>query len=368
MLANGHAAAARLVDGSPFLAAVAGRADNPDRAPAGGSPDPGGARSQLAFDLAEVIAAAARPVLVVIDDAHQADTSSLRLLTELAPALRAMPAVVLVTARDGDQAWRGRLDERDALLRSGLVITLPPFAEDDVAGLVAGVTGAPPAPDLVSVITERSGGNPFLATELARQLADQDTSADAVRAAVPDSVRVITRARLAELAEPTRSVIESAAVLGARFRRDVLGRDRRPRAGCGRLPARRRRRVPGAGRGAAASARPGTRRGGAGPGRPPAGPCRGPRRARSRGGVIGCPAVAAGRADRARAGRPAPAGGGPHQAPDRRRPGDLAFDVHTHTVHIYAKCDVSTRAGLAMFAMRHGLAARTGPPAAATID
>jgi HD-GYP domain-containing protein (c-di-GMP phosphodiesterase class II) len=29
--------------------------------------------------------------------------------------------------------------------------------------------------------------------------------------------------------------------------------------------------------------------------------------------------------------------------------------VHTHTVHIYSKCGVSTRAGLAMFAMRHGL-------------
>jgi DNA-binding CsgD family transcriptional regulator len=29
--------------------------------------------------------------------------------------------------------------------------------------------------------------------------------------------------------------------------------------------------------------------------------------------------------------------------------------VHTHTVHIYEKCEVSTRAGLAMFAMRHGL-------------
>ena len=34
--------------------------------------------------------------------------------------------------------------------------------------------------------------------------------------------------------------------------------------------------------------------------------------------------------------------------------------VHTHTVHIYAKCGVSTRAALAMFAMRHGLAARPG--------
>ena len=42
--------------------------------------------------------------------------------------------------------------------------------------------------------------------------------------------------------------------------------------------------------------------------------------------------------------------------------------VHTHTVHIYAKCGVSTRAGLAMFAMRHGLVARTGPAAAAKID
>jgi HD-GYP domain-containing protein (c-di-GMP phosphodiesterase class II) len=34
--------------------------------------------------------------------------------------------------------------------------------------------------------------------------------------------------------------------------------------------------------------------------------------------------------------------------------------VHTHTVHIYAKCGVSTRAALAMFAMRHGLTPAAG--------
>jgi HD-GYP domain-containing protein (c-di-GMP phosphodiesterase class II) len=34
--------------------------------------------------------------------------------------------------------------------------------------------------------------------------------------------------------------------------------------------------------------------------------------------------------------------------------------VHTHTVHIYAKCGVSTRAALAMFAMQFGLESRTG--------
>jgi predicted ATPase len=139
-----------------------------------------------------------------------------------------MPAAVLATARDGDQAWRGRLDVRGALLRSALVVTLPPFTESDVAGLVAGLTGAPPAPDLVRVIAERSGGNPFLVTELARHLARKGTgqgtaaAAAGARVAVPDPVRVITSTRLAELSAPARSAIEAAAVLGARFRRDVL--------------------------------------------------------------------------------------------------------------------------------------------------
>jgi AAA ATPase domain len=219
MLASEHVAVARLVDDSPFLSTLAARDS------AGASIDPEGARSQLSFDLAEVIAAAARrrPVLVVIDDAHQADTSSLKLLAELAPALRALSSAVLVTVRDGDQAWHGRLEERSALLRSGPVITLPPLGAADLADLVAEVTGELPAPGLVRVIAERSGGNPFLATELARQLALGDASADAVRVTVPDSVRVITRVRLAELPEAARPVFESASVLGVRFRRDVLG-------------------------------------------------------------------------------------------------------------------------------------------------
>ena len=131
---------------------------------------------------------------MVIDDAHQADMSSLRLLAELAPALRAIPAAVLVTARDGDQAWQGRLDERGALLRSGLVITLAPFGEDDVAGLVAGVTGAAPEPDLVRVIAERSGGNPLLVTELAAEAvrhardAGDDAALAACLAALCDAI------------------------------------------------------------------------------------------------------------------------------------------------------------------------------------
>jgi predicted ATPase len=126
-------------------AMLAGHAGHPASNPAGDLPDPEGARSQLSFDLAEVFAAVAaeRPVLVIVDDAYHADTSSLRLLAELAPALRVMPAAVLVTARDGDQDWQGKAAERGALLRSGPVITLPPFGPDDVASLVGSVTASP---------------------------------------------------------------------------------------------------------------------------------------------------------------------------------------------------------------------------------
>ena len=233
ILAGGHAAVARLVANSPFLAGLT------DPARAGGGRDPEGARSQLSFDLAEVFAAAAakQPVLVVFDDAHEADTSSLRLLAELAPALRTMPAAVLVTARDGDRDWRGRLDMRTALLRSGDVISLQPLAVGDVAAVVAGVTGGPAGPGLVRVIAERSGGNPFLVTELSRQLAGQSTEPSAARAIVPDSVRALAGARVTELTGPARDVLVAASVLGTRFRRDVPGR-------AGRRPARR------AGRGA----------------------------------------------------------------------------------------------------------------------
>jgi predicted ATPase len=126
-------------------AMLAGHAGHPASNPAGDLPDPEGARSQLSFDLAEVFAAVAaeRPVLVIVDDAYHADTSSLRLLAELAPALRVMPAAVRVPPRDGDQDWQGKAAERGALLRSGPVITLPPFGPDDVASLVGSVTASP---------------------------------------------------------------------------------------------------------------------------------------------------------------------------------------------------------------------------------
>jgi hypothetical protein len=215
-LAGGGSAAARLVHGSPYLAGLAG-----GRQVSQG--DPEGARSQLAFDLTELMAAAAarKPLLVLIDDLHDADASSLRLLAELAPSLRAMPAVVIAAARDGDHAWPDRLDARSVLMRFGTVIPLRPLGADDVRVLVTGTIGSAPA-DTVRAIYDRSGGNPFLATELIRLFAGRGRDFASAGGAVPDTVRAITAAQLAGLPDPTVRLVWSASVIGTHFRRDIL--------------------------------------------------------------------------------------------------------------------------------------------------
>ncbi|MBO0774278.1 MAG: AAA family ATPase, partial [Actinobacteria bacterium] len=216
-LAGADTTAARLVSDSPYLTGLAAAGQ---RLPG----DPEGARSQLAFDLAGLVAATAarRPVLLIIDDLHDADASSLRLLAELAPSLRGTPAVVLGAARDSDLAWQDRLGVRGTLMQLALTIGLQPLTPAEVAGLISADTGRPADPDLARMVCDRSGGNPFLATELIRQLAGRPGAAAAAESQVPGSVRAIAAARLAELPERAREAVAAAAVAGTRFRLDVL--------------------------------------------------------------------------------------------------------------------------------------------------
>jgi hypothetical protein len=174
--------------------------------------DPGLERWRLSVDLAELFAAASSvlPLLVVIDDLHDADPSSARLLLELAPALRSLHAVVLATARDD---WRGRADVWGGLNRLGRTIRLSPFTEADIGELVRAPAGDP-AP---WTILARTGGNPLLVTELVRSLAEGDEPGRVV----PGSVQAIAAARLASLPEPAARLVSAGAVLGTRFRLDA---------------------------------------------------------------------------------------------------------------------------------------------------
>jgi hypothetical protein len=172
------------------------------------------ARWRLSLDLADLVRVAG-PLLLVIDDLQDADESALRLLAELAPALRSSPVLVLATARDGAHDWRGHDEVWGLLNRLGEQVRPQPFTEHDVGTLLT-VAGLHPTPATVGGITRRTKGNPLLVCEL---LASGATD---FATAVPASLRSLVAARLAGVGEQVRTTLGCAAVLGSRFPLDVL--------------------------------------------------------------------------------------------------------------------------------------------------
>ncbi|MET7479193.1 AAA family ATPase [Streptomyces sp. NPDC005648] len=228
------AACGRLVAASPPLRALV----------SGAGPgvlhgaDPEAARLRLTADVAELLATAARrrPLLLILDDVHAADASSLRLLLETADAARTMPVLLLGTARDEEVAWRegvpdggrgdgpvGRGRVWAQLLRRGRALGVGPLAERDVAALVEAVTGAVPESGEVRALVRRTGGDAFFVTELLRAGSWGERAGERGGAGVPPgAVRAAVDDRLADLTPRARRVLDVAAVLGTRFRLDVL--------------------------------------------------------------------------------------------------------------------------------------------------
>ena len=197
--------------------------------------------------------------MVLLEDLHWADQTSLRLLAYAAEELRSRPVLLVATVRTVDPAHHPHLVHAMAALArlSARRVAVPPLDDESVAALVATVVDEP-GDDLVDVLTRRTDGNPFFVLEMARLLvATGDTSAGAAeRLEVPDGIADVLRLRLLQLGESTRATLGAASVVGrvVRPRRPLhragavaLGRPRRgarrrPRGGAGRraLPVRPR--------------------------------------------------------------------------------------------------------------------------------
>jgi DNA-binding SARP family transcriptional activator len=168
-----------------------------------------------------VEASAERSVVVVVDDLHWADPASLRMLSFLAVELQHGPIAVVTTCR-AEVRDPGVAQVRATLARTPgfLHVPLGPLSRTATRELVERVTAAPLDDAAIADLHERSGGNPFFATELARVADD---------AAVPPGVRDVVERRLAALPEGTRAVLQLAAAAGQRFDVALL-----ERAGAGR--------------------------------------------------------------------------------------------------------------------------------------
>ena len=176
--------------------------------------------------ITRLVATVRGPVVVLIEDLHWADQTSLRLLAYAAEELRDRPVLLVATVRTVDPARHPHLVQALAALArlAARRVPVPPLDAPAVAALVAEVV-EDPAADLVEVLTRRSDGNPFFVLEMARLLVS--TGAATAEAAagldVPEGIADVLRLRLLQLDEDVRETLGVASVVGRTFDPGVLG-------------------------------------------------------------------------------------------------------------------------------------------------
>jgi tetratricopeptide (TPR) repeat protein len=163
-----------------------------------------------------------KPIVVVLDDLHAADLSSLHLLAFLARQLRSMRVLVIGTYREAEARFSTeRMELLTAIGREGAVFPLKPLGSADVAALVRSGLGSEVDDELLLLTERRSEGNPLFLVEMLRLFG---TSRDRRALEVPETVRALARARLAAVDPSTCNVVELASVFGRDFSEPLLSR------------------------------------------------------------------------------------------------------------------------------------------------
>jgi DNA-binding SARP family transcriptional activator/tetratricopeptide (TPR) repeat protein len=179
----------------------------------------------LFLALTEVVTDASRqqPVVLVLEDLHWADETTLRLLAFLSHRAVTSRTLVIATARDEELPdatfLQQVLFELDRDHRS-IALTLRPLSSAETFSLVRAVmpAGRPESDiaELGRLVWKVSEGNPFVIEETVRALQEQPTSStDGV--VLPRSVQQVIARRLERLSGGAQDLLAAAAVIGREF-------------------------------------------------------------------------------------------------------------------------------------------------------
>jgi hypothetical protein len=202
----------------------------PELAPASGAEvlvEPVQARFRLFDAFAGLLRglAAPAPIVILLDDLHSADLSSLHLLHFLARELHSMRVLVVGSYREQEaRASSERMDLITRVAREGAIFPLARLAPADVALLVRSELGDVADDDLIAALQRSSEGNPLFLSEMMRLMASRSRPLGPRQHLVPDTVREVIRARLEGIPENTRNLIEFASVFGREFSTPLLAR------------------------------------------------------------------------------------------------------------------------------------------------
>jgi class 3 adenylate cyclase/tetratricopeptide (TPR) repeat protein len=148
------------------------------------------------------------PLVVLVDDLHFADESSLDFLAALEATEH---LAVVASVRPG----HNRIHARFPFAKH---VMLGAFSREECLDLARGLLTpimGPPAAHLVELVANQCGGNPYFAQELVRWLWERDFRVARSPADLPPRIELLLHERLQRLPHETRRVLSAASVIGA---------------------------------------------------------------------------------------------------------------------------------------------------------
>lgn len=168
--------------------------------------------------------ATVRPLLLILDNLHWADASSLRLLAFVAQELAESRIVLLGSYREVDVSRQHPLAATLAeLLNTRQFSRLPlhGLSLEETERMVAAASTVTPPPAVIATMYRRTEGNPLYLVETLRFLqgscgADPHAAAAQVET-VPGGIRAVIGRRLNQLSTPCCELLAIAACIGRHF-------------------------------------------------------------------------------------------------------------------------------------------------------
>jgi serine/threonine protein kinase/tetratricopeptide (TPR) repeat protein len=170
--------------------------------------------------------AARRPTIVLIEDLHFAPDEGRALFASLALAVPGHRILLVAATRPGlDEQWVGQLVRQPQTTR----LALPRLGPKELIHMLRDALQSERlAEELAALIAVKSDGNPFFVFELLRGLRDghsleqrPDGTWETTRIIrdiqVPSSIQELVQARVADLDEEDRNVLDVASCLGFEF-------------------------------------------------------------------------------------------------------------------------------------------------------
>ena len=191
------------------------------------------------LSLRELPSESGQEIVLLLDDLHAADESTLHLFHYLARQNRTSPLILIATYRTDVKSTTSAFGMLlNSLYRERLskTITLRPLDEAAVGQILTYLLGWEPDESLVSAVHTITEGNPFFVEEIGHtnigqgkdeqmgyqwQLAAESRS-DAVALQVPSGLRDLLLARVNRLGKQVETILTGAAVIGRDFDYEVL--------------------------------------------------------------------------------------------------------------------------------------------------